>query len=361
VAKGALTPRRAPAPADRYRHAVRQARARLPQRRRLPVAAAVLGWAILLAGAGTMAVRAAGGLSAVAGDLGSFVAGLVPPATAGDLTVADVTGPVAAAPIFDAVPEFTAVPSLLVQGRIPAFVLAQGRSLEVTLNSGASVATPIDGNGHFAITLALRDGPNLIVATLLKDRGVIATSAKTVIVDRLPPTLGVVAPKPGDVIDGPNVVVEGKVEPGATVMVNERSVVVGVDGSFTESFTAPSGPLAIRVIARDRAGNETKVEAAVVVRDRPTAGARTLLVALDRTTVKPGGLVTATITLSDPFGPRTDASVSLSVGVVSIGVARTDKLGTARISFAAPPNEGVAQVVVLADGASASAVLTVAK
>ena len=345
IAKGALTPRRAPVPADRYRRAVRQAQARLPPRRRLPIVAAALGWAILLGGTGTIAVRAAGGLSAVAGDL----------------TVADATGPVAAAPIFDAVPEFTAAQFLLVQGRIPAFVLAEGRRLEVTLNSGVSITPPVDGNGHFAVTLALRDGPNLIVAALLKGRAVIATSAKAVVVDRLPPVLSIAAPKPGDVIDGPNVVVEGKVEPYATVTVNERYVVVSGDGSFSESFTAPFGPLAITVIARDRAGNETKAAATVVVRDNPAAGGRTLLVALDRTTVKPGGLVTATITLSDPSGPRADTSVSLSVGVVSIGTARTDKLGKARISFAAPPNEGVAQVVVLGDGASASAVLTVTK
>ncbi|MEK7862126.1 MAG: hypothetical protein AAB295_02555, partial [Chloroflexota bacterium] len=53
--------------------------------------------------------------------------------------------------------------------------------------------------------------------------------------------------------------------------------------------------------------------------------------------------------------------ISLSVGVITIGSARTDASGVARIGFAAPPNEGDAAVVVLANGASGRATLTVAK
>jgi len=361
MARGALTPRRTPVPADRYRSAVRRAQARLPQRRRLPLVAAALCWAILLAGAGTATIRAGGGLSVGASDLASFVADLVPPATAGDITVADTTGRFAAAPIFDPVPEFTATPSLLVQGRVPAFVPGEGRHLEATLNSGAAVTLPVDGNGHFAIPLALRDGPNLIIVALLKDREVIATSSKTVVVDRLPPALTVARPKPGDLIDGPNVIVEGKAEPYVTVTVNERTVVVSGDGGFSESFSAPSGPLAIAIVAHDRAGNETTSTVAVIVRERPAVGTLRLSVVLDRPTVRPGQLVTATITLTDETSVRADTTVSLSVGVVGIGSARTDVTGKARISFAAPPNEGVAQVVVLGGGASGSAALTVAR
>ena len=47
--------------------------------------------------------------------------------------------------------------------------------------------------------------------------------------------------------------------------------------------------------------------------------------------------------------------------MIPIGTAVTDATGNATISFAAPPNEGIAQVVVLAGSASGSAVLTIAK
>ena len=54
--------------------------------------------------------------------------------------------------------------------------------------------------------------------------------------------------------------------------------------------------------------------------------------------------------------------VALYVGVVFIGIATTGADGTARIAFAAPPNEGEASVVVLAgNNISGRATLTVSR
>jgi hypothetical protein len=53
--------------------------------------------------------------------------------------------------------------------------------------------------------------------------------------------------------------------------------------------------------------------------------------------------------------------VTLSVGVVSIGTAVTDALGTARIPFVAPSTEGEVSVVVLAAGSSGRASLTISR
>lgn len=361
IARGALAPRRAPAPADRYRHAVHEARARLPQRRRLPFAAAAVLWAFLLVGAGTMAVRAASGVAHVAGNIGSFVADLIPPATAVDIPVADSSAPVAIAPILDPTPDFVAAPALLLQGRVPSFAASAGRQIEATLNNGSAVTAPIDANGHFALPLTLKEGPNAILVAIVAGRDTIATTSRTIVLDRLPPVLTLTRPKAGDIVDGPNVTVEGKTEPYATVTVNDRSVVVGSDGTFSETFTAPFGPVAITVVARDRAGNEARSVATVVARAKALGASLTLFVALDKPVVRPGDPVVATITLSDPSGPRADTTVTLSVGVVPIGTARTDKLGKAAISFAAPPHEAVAQVVVLGGGVFGSATLTVTR
>jgi len=333
----------------------------LPRRRRLPLVVAILCWSLLIAGSAVIAARAAGGLAAMAGDVGSFAADLIPAAREIDIPPSDAAGVVAAAPLLDPTSDFVATPALLIQGRVPSFAISGGQRIQVRVNDGAAIAAPIDANGHFAAPIILKDGPNSVVIALLAGGEITATTTRTVVLDRLPPALTIAKPRSGDTVDGAAVLVEGKAEPYAVVTVNDRMVVVGADGGFSESFTAPPGPLAIAVVARDRAGNETRSVATVSVRDRPAAGALALFVALDKPTVKPGGTVVATITLSDPSGPRADVTVSLSVGVVPIGTAKTDQVGKATISFAAPPSESVAQVVVFGGGVSGSAILTVSR
>ena len=308
-----------------------------------------------------IAVRAAGGLTSVAVDVGSFAADLIPAARGIDIPPSESAGIIATAPILDPTSDFVATAALLVQGRVPSFAISAGQRLQVSVNDGPAVSAPIDANGHFAAPIMLKDGPNAVVVALLAGQEIVSTTTRTIVLDRIPPSLSIAKPKSGEVIGGPTVSVEGKAEPYAVVTVNDRMVFVGADGSFSEAFTAPSGPLAITVLARDRAGNETRSVATVTVRDRPVAGTLSLFVALDKPTVKPGGTVVATITLSDLSGPRADVIVSLSVGVVPIGTAKTDQVGKATISFAAPSSESVAQVVVFGGGVSGSAILTVSR
>jgi sporulation-control protein spo0M len=123
-----------------------------------------------------------------------------------------------------------------------------------------------------------------------------------------------------------------------------------------------AGVLPITVIARDRAGNETKAQLSVTVNGKPTLGAAaTVGVTLANAIVKPGGFVTATIGVSNGGTAVAGQTVSLQVGVTAIGTAVTDATGHAVISFFAPANEGTAQVVVLAGNASGSTPLTIAK
>jgi len=190
----------------------------------------------------------------------------------------------------------------------------------------------------------------------------IALTSVTVVLDTVAPPLTLSKPVNGDKIDGTNLTVEGKAEPGATVLVNDRSVIVGQDGSFNDTVTVPAGTLPLTVVARDRAGNETKTELTVTMNGKPILGAAAIVsVTLANGSVKPGGYVGANITVTNLGKPVVGQRVSLQVGVVAIGTAVTDAAGKAFISFAAPPNEGIAQVVVLAGNASGSAILTIAK
>jgi hypothetical protein len=267
---------------------------------------------------------------------------------------------VSAEPVINGLPDFTQDSELQISGRVPSFAMAPGRSVEIVLNAAVIANAELDPTGTFAATLTLKDGANAIGLTLLSGKDVIARSAYTVILDKQPPTLDVLGPTNGALVEGPNVIVQGKAEVGASVTVNGRTIVPGQDGSFSESFTPPVGPVAITVVARDRAGNETTVKANVTLR-APTVSATLVTVTLDRVKVRPGEIVGAQIRVTENGIPKVGALATLSVGVVTIGSSATDAFGNTRISFAAPPNEGDAAVVVFAAGSSGRTVLTVAR
>jgi hypothetical protein len=286
----------------------------------------------------------------IAGQLGNGQIEL--PAGAGNV--------VSAEPVVNGLPDFTRDAELQISGRVPSFATAPGRSIEIVLNAAVIANAELDDTGAFAATLTLKDGANAIGLTLLSGKDLIARSAYTVILDRQPPTLELLGPTNGTTVDGPNVIVQGKAEVGATVTVNGRTIVPGQDGSFSEPFTPPVGPVAITVVARDRAGNETTAKASVTLR-APTAAATVVTVTLERARVRPGEIVVAQIRVTENGIPKIGTLVTLSVGVITIGSFATDGLGNARFGFAAPPNEGDAAVVVFAAGSSGRTVLTVAR
>jgi hypothetical protein len=263
-------------------------------------------------------------------------------------------------PVVNGLPDFTRDTELQLSGRVPSFAMAPGRSVEIVLNAAVMANAQPDDTGAFGATLTLRDGANAIGVTLLSGKDVIARSAYTVILDRQPPTLDVIGPVNGATVDGPNVVVQGKAEVGATVTVNGRTVVPGQDGSFSETFTPATGPVAITVVARDRAGNETTVKSNVTLKAVVTSSA-VVTVTLDRTKVKPGETVVAQIRVTENGIPKIGTLVTLSVGVFTVGSFATDGSGNARFGFAAPPTEGEAAVFVFAAGTSGRATLTVAR
>ena len=234
-----------------------------------------------------------------------------------------------------------------------------GRSLQVVLNGAVVTTTPLDPSGAFSATLALKDGANSIGVAVIADRDVVASSSYTVVLDRTPPTMTVTQPAPGSTVDAKNIVLAGTTEPGSTITVNGRIVAVTPEGAFTDSFSATPGSVPITVVARDRAGNETTEKLTVVAQQVTQTAGVTVTVTLDKSTVKPGQIVLATIYVVGVTGPRPGVPLTLSVGIVTIGTSVTDGTGAARIPFAAPPTEGDASVVVLAAGTSGRASLTV--
>ena len=77
-----------------------------------------------------------------------------------------------------------------------------------------------------------------------------------------PPKLEISQPSDGQLITGRTATVEikGSTEAGVRVIVNERVVVVGNDGSFVTKFSLNSGENVFVIVATDRASNQTRQE-----------------------------------------------------------------------------------------------------
>ena len=352
--------RRAPVERDRYRSTARTAGVKR-RLRRAPIAVD----AVVLAVAAVF-VLLAGPFVGSAVDqglrqIGEGVGSIFPTTEGRRIDLPTTSGVVGAEPVVSGLPDFTREPELLISGRVPSFAVGSGRMVEVVVNGAVVGAAKLDASGTFSATAALKEGPNAIGVTLLAGTDVIARSSYTVVLDRQPPSLSIARPREGESITGPNVIVEGRTETGATVSVNGQTVVPGPDGAFSATLPSSPGPLAITIVARDRAGNETTVKGTVSVVAETTVAPTTVSVVLDRSRVRPGEAVLAEIRVAENGRPKANVTVTLSVGVITIGTAITDSGGIAHIGFAAPPNEGDAAVVVLAAGAAGRAPLTVAR
>ncbi|HET8570117.1 MAG TPA: hypothetical protein VFM93_14150 [Candidatus Limnocylindria bacterium] len=362
----AATLRRRPTPpptvAARYRGYARDARKRRVRPR--PLALTAAAWVLMIAIGAVVLVRTGdavgGSLGSIAGDIGDAI-GQAFPSLAGTISEQQSVATVSAAPVIDQLPSFTTQSTTMLQGHVPTFALGEARKVEIALNGKVIAVTAPDPQGRFAQQLTLVDGNNEVSIALLDGSTVVATTASSVVVDKTPPPLSLVRPAAGAVLTGTTVVVEGKSEADARITVNERVVAATPDGTFSESFTAQAGTQTITVIARDRAGNETKETLTVTVREAPVTATGGIALSLDRTRVRPGAPVVADITVLEGGRPKPDVIVTLFVGVVDLGAAKTNSGGTAKIGFAAPTTEGEIAVVVLGNGGSARATLTVAR
>ena len=316
----------------------------------------------LLAAILVVRIAAAVGLGADAfsRDFGSALANAFPQVSQ-PLDIERGPGAVQTDPVVDQLPAFTSTSTVLLQGHVPTFALGPDRSVEISLNGRVVGRADPDAAGRFAQQLALRDGENTVVITLLAGTVALSSTSATTVFDNIPPALTIVRPKAGETIQGETVVVEGKTEPGSRVTVNERVVAAAPDGSFSEAFTAAAGAVPIEIITRDQAGNETKVKLDVLVRAAPAQAGQRVAVSLDRTKVRPGEPVVADVTVLENGKPKANASVTLFVGVFEVGTSRTGTTGSVKVGFAAPTTEGEIGVVAIASSGSARATLTVAR
>lgn len=260
------------------------------------------------------------------------------------------------APVLDPFERVTRVARFPMSGRVPSFALAgPPPRIEIRVNGGIAATVPIDpASGHFSATVTLANGANAIVVAALRGDERAEALPRVVTLDTVAPTLVIARPAESATLEGPSIVVDGRTEAGASVSVNGHGVSVSADGLFADSFQASAGPLAIDVIARDDAGNETKQTLRVTVEQGTQAGSLGVSIALSATKAKPGTTVNADVTITEDARPVRGATVAVNVGLVRIATGQTDSTGRYRATFSAPATEGFVQVIVLATRSGAA-------
>jgi len=358
----AVAGKRPPVDWRRYAAQVRRSERKLP-RYEHPLAIS-LAVSLIFTIAGISLLQLVGaGIGAGLQQLGSSVASSLPKPQEAELVLGETQVNVSAAPVLEGLPEFTRSNAVAIVGTVPAFGTKPGRAVLVSVNGKPVGTFTLGSDGRFGGTpITLADGTSIVTATLIEGTTEIASTSATVVVDRVPPALSITRPKAGDTIEGPDVIVEGKTEAGVDVSVNDRALRPNPDGTFTERITASPGPLALTILAKDRAGNETKTQITVTVKQatQATTAGTTLSATLDRTKVRPGETVVARVVATENGKPKADLAVTLQVGVFTVGTYKTDATGTAIVGFAAPDHEvDDVTVVVLGGGTSARVSLTV--
>jgi hypothetical protein len=362
VRQPSLYKKRKPVDWRRYTAHVRRAEKKLA-RRRHPFLATVIG-SIVFAIAGSMFAQAVGvSVLAGLGDLGGSLVSALPQNEDSELVIGETQVTVSTAPILDTLPEFVKANGFQFEGRVPAFALNPDSVISLSLNGKVIADLTIAPDGRFSAPLQLQDGSNTIKAALVEGSTEIAATSHTVVVDREAPKITILRPTAGQAIEGDEVIIEGSTEAAADVTINDRALRPNPDGTFTERVLATPGPFKLVIVARDKAGNETKTEINVNVSEgQPGAAGLTLWVSLDRTLVKPGQTVIAEVHAVQDGQLRPDVPVTVQVGVTTIGTYRTDASGIAQISFKAPNHEAEeVTVIVLAGGTSGRATFAVAK
>ncbi|HLX06394.1 MAG TPA: carboxypeptidase regulatory-like domain-containing protein [Thermoanaerobaculia bacterium] len=114
--------------------------------------------------------------------------------------------------------------------------------------------------GGFSTQVSLTPGPNVIVVLATDTYGNVGVASAQLTLDTTPPTLAVLQPSPGALINAASVQLTGQVSDDngvAQVTVAGQQATINVDSSFQAQVPLAEGSNAIALDAFDLAGNET--------------------------------------------------------------------------------------------------------
>jgi len=138
-----------------------------------------------------------------------------------------------------------------------------GQTIELYVNDEKQDDTVVDNNSQFnfsGITLGL--GENLIkVKAKEKEKESQFSPTAKIVYETTPPALEIKQPTDGQTINKKaEVVVMGKTDAEASISVNDFLPIVDSSGNFSYTLPLKEGENIIKIIAKDKAGNETSNE-----------------------------------------------------------------------------------------------------
>lgn len=175
-----------------------------------------------------------------------------------DLTTQDTTPPYA--PRLEAPYTATNSATITISG-----YAEPNTTVEIFLNGLTFKKILIGNDGNFILPdLNLTEGENKITAQAKDSANNQSQPADPLIIiyKKTPPKLEISQPNDGENFSGEkkNVSVVGSTDVETAVTVNSRFIMVKNDGSFSYSYPLNSGENLLKIVATDKAGNQTTVE-----------------------------------------------------------------------------------------------------
>lgn len=140
-----------------------------------------------------------------------------------------------------------------------------GSTVEIFLDGSAVAEVLADNDGTFYTTgIELTSGTNEIYALAVDEKGNRSQESErqVILLDTEPPELEINEPEEGSTVSGPEnkITLRGISENGVDLRVNDKLVLVDQEGNFSYQLSLDEGENSIRVVAFDKAGNQTEKE-----------------------------------------------------------------------------------------------------
>jgi flagellar hook assembly protein FlgD len=127
----------------------------------------------------------------------------------------------------------------------------------------------LGNGGSFTLRRRLEEGPNRIQVRAVDQAGNVTSVVREVDLVTRPPEIVIETPHDGLWINQRLISVQGRVEPGVILKVNDNEVLIGADGSFTADVMLQEGENVLRFEATDEVGNVSTEEQIVHLKTNP--------------------------------------------------------------------------------------------
>lgn len=144
---------------------------------------------------------------------------------------------------------------------------SSGQTIELFINDSSKSTALVDSKSQFTFSsVRLESGENKIKVRAKLDSKESQFSTETIVVyDTTPPALELKEPADGQTINKTaQVKIVGKTEADARVLINDFLPIVDGSGGFTYTMPISEGENIIKVVAADKAGNQTTNQIKVI-------------------------------------------------------------------------------------------------